>query len=216
MKRLFLLLLLIPALLLCSCTPAPVAEDAPKETQPTESTDPLLRPDLEKYLGGIAAEVVIAYGSGQFEDVEKYMLYSFEEQVDMLFKDQTAPYQYEGYTFDSKDAIKEAVRSQLISSENPDFAIHVTKTDILLYPGDYQYGSFGFDDDPIELDYFGQPVDDLVMAATIAVSFTIDNGEESSGTMYVDFLLVGDEWKVFSPTVMGHFLRLYQPTSPAN
>ena len=167
-------------------------------------------------MGGIASEVVIAYGSGKFEDVEKYMLYSFEEQVDMLFKDQTTPYQYEGYTFDSKDAIKEAVRSQLISGENPDFAITVTKTDMLLYPGEYQYGSFGFDDDPIELEYFGHPVSDLKMAASMVVSFTIENGEEASGSMYVNFLLVGDEWKVFSPTVMGYFLRLYQPSTPAN
>lgn len=212
MKRVFLVLCLIPALLLCSCGAEKEVINI-KENRPTEETDPLLRPDLEEHLGGIASEVVVAYGSGKFEDVEQYMLYSFDEQVDMLFKDQTAPYQYEGHTFETKDAIKEAVRSQLISGENSDFTITVTKTDMLLYPGDYQYGSFGFDDDPIELEFFGYPVSDLKMAASMVVSFTIENGEEASGSMYVNFLLVGDEWKVFSPSVMGFFLQLYKPVA---
>ena len=212
MKRLFLLFCLIPALLICGCHAAPEAEPA---TEPTEP-DPLLRADLEEYLGGIATEVITAFAYGKFEDVEHYMLYSFDEQLAMLFPGQTAPYEYEGHTFATKEDLADAVRSQLISGEEPDFTITVTKTDILLYPGDYQYGFFSFDDDPIELEHFGQPVENLKMAASIVVSFTINNGEESSGTMYVDFLLVDGQWKVFSPMVCGYFLRLYAPATPGS
>jgi len=205
MKRLFLLFCLLPSLLLCGCISVPAAD-----SQATEP-DPLFRPDLEEYLGGIATEVVTAFAYGRFEDVEHYMLYSFDRQLEMLFPGQSAPYEYEGHTFDSKEALADAVRSHLISGDNPDFAITVTGTTILLYPGDYQYGFFGFDDDPIELDHFGNHIDDLRMPASIVVSFTIEGGEGSTGSMYVDFLLVGDEWKVFSPTVCGYFLQLHTP-----
>ena len=223
MKRLFLLFCLIPALLLCSCTQKqPTENRQDKDPQGTPGQDIIDEGkaiaeliDFE-LLSGIASEVVIAYSKGNFEDVEKYMLYSFDEQLAILFPGQTAPYEYEGYTFQSKEALADAVRSHLISGENPDFTVTVTNTDLLLYPGDYQYGFLGFDDDPIELDHFGQPVKNLRMAASIVTSFTIDNGEESSGTIYVNFILVGDEWKVFSPTICGYFLRLYQPTTPTN
>ena len=213
MKRLFLLFYLIPALLICGCQTPHAAEPATEATEP----DPLLRADLEEYLGGIATEVITAFAYGRFEEVEHYMLYSFDEQLAKIFPGQTAPYEYEGHTFATKEALADEVRSQLISGEEPDFTITVTKTDILLYPGEgYKYGYFWFEDNSIEQDYLGQKAENLRIAASIVVSFTIDNAEEATGSMYVNFLLIGDQWKVYSPTVGGYFLRLYAPATPGS
>ena len=213
MKRLFLLFCLVPALLICGCNTAPKAEPA---TEPTEP-DPLLRADLEEYLGGIATEVITAFAYGKFEDVEHYMLYSFDEQLAMLFPGQTAPYEYEGHTFATKEDLADAVRSQLISGEEPDFTITVTKTDIMLYTSETDgYPYIYFDGDLPEYNYIGRNVENFVCPATIVVSFTINNGEESSGTMDVHFVAIGDQWKVYSPTVCGYFRRLYAPATPGS
>ena len=206
MKRLFLLLLLIPALLLCSCN----KQTELQTTAPTES----VQVDETKLLEDMAKEVALAFAYGKFEDVEKYMLFSLKQQSSMLFEKALPPYEYEGYTFESDEAVVESVRSQLISSENQEFT--VTITDAKLDYIDTNAGSIA---------NFDVPEQNLILlpgthldgpTAKVIVSFTIDNGEETEGTMDVCFAMMDGEWKVYSPSVAGYFLRLYQPTSPAN
>ena len=200
MKRLILLFCLIPALLLCSCASAPGAE--------TQGTEPVDEPQL---LLNMAREVVLAYGYGNFEDVEKYMIFTHQEQMAMLFQNQSAPYSYNGHTFVSQEAVLNQLRSHLIASDEPSFTITITGSELELHADANGPAAFG-----------EQPEGDLQLpagtdltahAATVTVYISLENGEESTGEMKVHFLKIDDQWKVYSPTVAGYFLQLYRPSS---
>jgi len=206
MKRLFLLLLLIPALLFCSCN----NQTELQTTAPTESE----QVDETKLLEDLATEVALAFAYGKFEDVEKYMLFSHKQQSSMLFEKALPPYEYEGYTFESDEAVVESVRSQLISSENPEFTVTITNAKVE-YIDTEAGGIANFDVPERNLTLLpGTHLDGPT--AKVIVSFTIDNGEESEGTMDVCFAMMNGEWKVYSPSVSGYFLRLYQSSAPAD
>ena len=202
LKRLFLLFCLIPALLLCSCGKQAEQTAAPTEPEQVDET---------KQLEDMATEVALAYGYGKFEDVEKYMLYSYDEQIAMLFPDQSAPYHYEDRSFDSKEAVLNSIRTHLIASEEPAFTITVTGTQLELYTDATDASCFGPSSESLLLDPSSIKAE---QAGTVTVSMTLADGEESAGEMQVHFLKIDGQWKVYSPSVAGYFMQLYQASTP--
>ena len=196
MKRLFLLFCLIPALLLCGCGQS---AEAPK--------------DESQQLTDMAKEVAVAYCYGKFADVESYLLFNHQEQMEMLFPGQEAPYTFESNRFTSQEAVLDAVRSHLISGENPEFTVTVTDAVLEMHTDVTGVSAF---DSPEELRL--KPVREIPQdapAATVTVTLSLENGEEQEGEMQVCFLQIDDQWKVYSPTPAGYFMKLYDPASSA-
>jgi hypothetical protein len=191
MKRLFLLLCLIPALLLCSCGQT---AEAPK--------------DESQQLTDMAKDVALAYCHGKFKDVESYLLFNHKEQLEMLFPGQETPYTFENYQFASDAAVLDGVRSHLISAENPEFTVTVIDAVLEMHTDATGIAAFGYlkENDLKPLREIPQDAP----AATVTVTLSLDNGEEKEGQLQVCFLQIDGQWKVYSPSPAGYFLSLYQ------
>lgn len=194
MKRFFLLICLIPALLLCSC-------DGAATTDPTAAPAPE-KIDEPQLLLTMAKEATMAYGHGDFEDVEAYMLYTTDEQMTLLFPGQTAPYQYGEKTFASAQEVMDQVRSALPQ----DISLTITDTQLELFP------------DPINAPDFMKMTESALidvaalgaeMAAKATVTVDVVGGETPTNTIEVYFVRIDGHWKICSPTVAGYFLQLY-------
>lgn len=201
MKRLFILILSF-SILLCGCgfTARQHAKAPLREAPAVDET---------QLLADIASEVALAMGYGKFEDVEKYMLWDHATQMALLFPGQSAPYAYGGFTFADQAAVLDAVRAELISSEEPEFRVIVTDAVVQFHPDGTAPGCFG------DIPEQAFPLDAIAYqrSATVTVSLALENGEETGGTMKIHFVWVDGQWKVYSPTVGAFFLALYKPAS---
>ena len=203
MKRIFLLVCLIPALLLCSCGKDQAAATTQTTTAPAAEEAPINEVEMLKT---ISAEVAIAYAYGNFSDVQDRMLFSPEQQTQMLFPDQSAPYQYGPYSFASWDAVEESVRGMLVSNENADFSATITNQVVEIFPAPSQDPEFM---KMAETRLFDVDAQVATKGAKVTVTLAIDGGEEPSGTIEVYFLCVDSWWQVCSPSVSGYFIQLY-------